>query len=91
MGSELAEMTNWKEWVLDITLGTEPMPCFCPYERDEDAIVFGMNLITERCPGELVGVVHMDGEKAVDRWVAENPNWYKKYSKKKKGVFLKGR
>jgi hypothetical protein len=72
----------WNEWVLDLTFGTEPMPCFCPYERDTGAIVTGMNMLTDRCPGELVGVVHLDGQEAVEKWCADNPDWHERYAKK---------
>lgn len=69
----------WKEWLIDITHGTEPLPCFVPYEREDDAIVFGMNLLTDRCPGELVGVIHAGGQEAVEKWCADNPDWHDRY------------
>ena len=69
-------MMPWKEWVVDVTHGTENGACFCPYERESDSIVFGMNFITDRCPGDLVGVVHMGGNEAVEEWCAANPDWH---------------
>jgi hypothetical protein len=71
----------WNEWVLDLTFGLEPMPCFCPYERETGSIVFGMNMLTDRCPGSLVGVVHSDGQAVVEKWCEENPDWHVRYSK----------
>jgi hypothetical protein len=50
------------KWVIDGTMGY-PF-CFCPL--DGDNIVTGMNLLTDKPPGELVGVVHSDGDEAAD-------------------------
>lgn len=59
------------DWVLDATNddGTPPH-CFCPIEGDD--VVFGMNLITDRPPGRLAGVVHMDGQDAAEAWCHEH-------------------
>jgi hypothetical protein len=69
------------EWVLDLTFGTEPLPCFCPYDRENDSIVTGLNMLTNKCPGELIGVVHPEGQEAVEKWCEENPDWHVRYSK----------
>ena len=66
----------FEEWVLDATMGVQDgMACFVPIEKD-GSLVLGMNMIG-RCPGKLVGVVHLDGQEAVERWIAENPDWIK--------------
>lgn len=70
----------WKEWVIDVTLDPEQslfntrVFCFCPYEAQTKSVITGMNLLTS-WPGEgkVVGIVHMDGPEAVDRWIEENP------------------
>lgn len=66
-----------KEWLLDVSFS---IPCFVPYERETDTIITGMNVITDKCPGELVGVIHMDGQEAVEKWCAENPDWHVRFS-----------
>lgn len=69
---------SWEHWVLDATM--EP-PCFVPVELDErgeiESIVFGMNLLSDKCPGHLYAVIHEDGQDAVDAWLAnpENVAW----------------
>ena len=74
-------MMDWKEWLLDITFGVEDAACFVPYEREDGNVVLGMNLLTDRCPGDLVGVIHSDGKEAVERWCSENPDWYERYKR----------
>jgi hypothetical protein len=64
-------------WVLDITFGTNPS-VFVPYE-DDGSVVFGLMLIADKCPGKLVGIVHMDGQEAVDDWCSKNPDWHELY------------
>lgn len=64
-------------WVLDVTYMPEMPPVFVPY--DNGTLVLGMNVMSERCPGKLVGVVHMDGQEAAERWCTENPSWYTQY------------
>jgi hypothetical protein len=73
---------DWKEWLLDVTHGTDPFACFVPYEREDDAIVFGMNLMTDRCPGDLVGVIHAAGQEAVEKWMADNPDWHERHKRR---------
>lgn len=75
-------MMPWKEWLLDITNGDNP-PCFVPYERETDSIVFGMNLITDRSPGALVGVIHSDGQDAVEKYCSANPDWHERFQEGK--------
>jgi hypothetical protein len=69
-------MSEFKEWVLDVTLS---MPVFCPYERETDEIVTGFMMMTKECPGKFVGIIHMDGNAALEKWIAEHPDWKKTY------------
>ena len=71
----MSELT-WKEWVLDVTF--DP-PVFVPYERETGAVVIGMNVLSDKCPGKLVGVIHADGQEAVEKWISENPDWHERY------------
>jgi hypothetical protein len=64
------------EWVLDASF--DP-PIFCPYERETDEVVIGLGLISGRAPGQLVGVIHSDGQGAVEAWIGAHPNWTQDY------------
>lgn len=64
-----------KKWVLDVTYS---MPAFCPY-KDDGTIITGLSVISNECPGEFVGVIHLDGQEAVEKWLAEHPDWEKEY------------
>lgn len=58
---------SWKNWVLDGTFGW-PAP-FCPIEGDingEFSVVVGMNVLATTPPGKMVGIVHADGQEAVE-------------------------
>lgn len=69
--------TGFQEWVLDVTKGvSKGTACFIPVGKD-GSLVFGMNVIGH-CPGKLVGLVHMVGEKALEQWVKKNPDWQNK-------------
>lgn len=62
---------NYEGWVLDATLDDgSGLHCFCPVEGDD--IVTGMNLLTDVPPGPLVGVIHADGQEAVEAWCEEH-------------------
>jgi len=71
---------DWKEWLMDVTHGDSP-PCFVPYERDTGDIVLGMSLITDQCPGELVGVIHAGGQQAAEEYCTANPQWHQQFAK----------
>ena len=60
----------WKNWVLDVTHGHDPM-AFCPIE-DDGTIITGMTMISGKCPGRFVGVFHFDGEDAANEWLANH-------------------
>lgn len=70
-----------KQWLLDVSRFDDFGPAFVPYEPDTGAIVFGMTVCGATSPGELVGVIHADGQEAVDKWTEENPNWHQRFSK----------
>lgn len=65
-----------KDWVLDCTFDND-IPAFCPYENGD--IIIGMTVISDKCPGNLIGVFHSDGQELVEKWIAKHPNWYKEY------------
>jgi hypothetical protein len=69
----------FSDWIIDVTRW--PNYCFVPYINGN--IVFGMNLITDTCPGNLVGFIHLDGNIAAQQWENKNPDWHKKYSSPK--------
>ena len=60
---------NWPNWVLDATQWNDApgVMCFVPYE-DDGTLVVGMNMITGKCPGKFVGVIHADGDAAAEAW-----------------------
>ena len=70
----------FNNWVLDVTYVPNMPPVFVPYE-DDGTLVLGMNVMSEKCPGELVGIIHEGGQEAVEKWCSENPNWYEQYSR----------
>ena len=58
----------WENWVLDATGndGTSPF-VFYPIE-DDATIIFGMNFLGDRPPGNVVAVIHAEGQEAVMNW-----------------------
>jgi len=68
----------WQEWLLDVSF---EVPCFVPYDRVTGQVIAGMNMLSARCPGELVGVIHVDGQDAVEKWCVENPDWITRFGK----------
>lgn len=67
----------YKEWVLDISLG-EPY-AFVPYDRERSVLVLGLNVVTDRCPGSLVGIISKHGDEHIEEWIRENPDWRERY------------
>jgi hypothetical protein len=65
------------DWVIDISL--YPAVVFVPYNNG--GIVLGINLMTERCPGNLIGIIHINGQEAVEEWIAAHPDWLQTYSR----------
>ena len=69
-------MSDFKEWVLDVSFD---IPAFCPYESETDEIVTGLSIMTNKCPGKCVGIIHADGRDALEKWITEHPDWKKTY------------
>ena len=79
-------------WVVDITLynedneDTSDLLCFVPVEHFDDpekrAFVVGMNYLTSpegfSDRGKLVGIIHADGQEAIDKWVEDHPDLMKR-------------
>lgn len=63
-----------EEWVLDVSMSP---PVWIPIENrgtDDETLVTGLNYMGEKPPGKVVGIVHPDGQDAVDRWCSANPD-----------------
>lgn len=63
----------WDKWVIDASMSApDGMFCFCPLDGDD--IVTGFNFLGAGPPGggELVGVVHPDGDEAVENFYARH-------------------
>ncbi len=70
-----------KNYVLDITFhGPDGPSCFVPIKDDMETILIGLAYLSDKCPGNLVGVIHQDGQHAVEQWITKNPNWHALYS-----------
>ena len=61
---------DWDKWVLDASASNEKWLCFCPVEGDLNAdyqILTGISTLSDSVPnGKLVGVIHSDGQEAVE-------------------------
>ena len=68
----------WKDYVLDVTFS---VPAFCPYESNPERVFTGVTHLSERCPGNLVGVYHSDGLEAADDWCKRNPGWRERFAR----------
>lgn len=70
---------TWDNWVADVSLADgqdEGLFCFVPLDGDphgEHSLVVGLNYLSNKPPGKLIGVVHMDGQEACDEWCAAHP------------------
>lgn len=72
----------WDKWVVDVSLwrpGDRDLLCFIPMEGtwDNPTFVVGMNFLSSPegfDQGEIVAIVHEDGQDAVMRWCEENPD-----------------
>lgn len=69
----------YDNWILDA--GMSPgngMFCFCPVELDDDGqittVVTGLNMLSGQPPssGVLIGVIHEDGQEAVEAFCEAN-------------------
>ncbi len=66
----------YPEWLLDVTF--DP-PAFVPYERETGNIIVGLNVMSNECPGRLVGIWHSDGHSSAEQWCVEHPDWIEFY------------
>jgi len=69
----------WTDWVIDASYCDEFL-CFVPIENegtDEERLIVGMNVLSDVEHfdlGRIVGIVHLDGQEACDRWVKKHPD-----------------
>lgn len=69
---------SWNDCVIDASMGCKDgLFTFCPIEGDlagKFTVVTGMNYLSTAPPGtmKLVGIVHPDGQEAVDRFCREH-------------------
>ena len=65
---------NYRRWVVDASMSYpgEGIFCFCPLDEAEN-VVTGMNLLAADPPAgsELVAVVHLDGQEAVEKFMVQ--------------------
>jgi len=67
----------WENWVIDGSL-SEPegdLFCFVPVEgniKGKCKFVTGMNILSDKSPGKLVGVIHLEGEQAADKFYEQH-------------------
>jgi len=77
-----------KEWVIDVGMpGFGDSVCFIPYDRENDSFVVGMNYVSLKCPGELVGVIDTSAfsdDEMLDSYnsfIKQHPDWKDKFKK----------
>ena len=73
-------MDENNNWVMDITHYPEYV-AFCPYE-DNGNIVLGMTYIADKCPGVIVGVMHLDSPEMSDKFIEEHPHLRAEFEKR---------
>lgn len=70
-----------EKWLLDAsaTVPEEDLRGWCPVEQDEDGnfgdVMTGLLMVTDKPPGEVVGVFHPDGQDTVDEWTKEHDEY----------------
>lgn len=70
-----------EKYVIDVTFEKDKqMVGFMPIDS-EGRVVLGLTIMQSRCPGELIGIFHADGEEAAQKWLDENPDAFEKYRK----------
>ncbi len=69
-----------EQYVLDATIYKEDgIFCFVPIENmgtPQQTLILGMNILSSIEGfdlGDIVGVVHLDGDEAVDNWLKKHP------------------
>ena len=72
----------FNDWLLDLTYLENGVISFIPYENEE--LYTGMAVISDHCPGNLLGVCHADGSQVAEDWVNTHPDWQIKYGKEER-------
>lgn len=67
-----------QEWALDISFG-EPYS-FVPYDKKKDVLLYGLSVVSNKCPGKLVGICSLRGNEHVEKWIKENPYWKERFT-----------
>ena len=80
-----------REWVIDASFDTGEGPlCFVPIEGSgtpEESIVWGITFLGSIPDGaKVIGVVHSEGQCAVEEWVARNEERTKPWIKEAKPI-----
>lgn len=69
-------------FVVDVTFGGDGIFCFVPVEfgpgGEVESLLIGMNYLSSEPPhgGRVVGIIHSDGDDAVETWIAGHPVEY---------------
>ena len=72
----MSPVDRWPEWVLDATLSHDDFYCYVPYDREKDKAITGMTLGGFIPKGaKLIGVIHLDGQEAVEKWCEAHLGW----------------
>lgn len=68
---------GFPHWALVVThWEDEGLRAYCPVQDVEfgsPSVIFGMTLITDKPDGEVIAVVHEDGQEAVEAWIESHP------------------
>jgi len=81
-----------ENWVMEITHYREEdggLVCFVPIEnigQPNETLVLGMNILSDVEHfdlGKIVGIVHLDGQEAVDKWVELHPEIFQALKRRK--------
>ncbi len=68
------------DWAIDVTCYRgSGVVAFVPICGDE--IAWGVTMIQDRAPGQLVGVVSQNGIEEAIAWAEDNPYWQIEYSR----------
>jgi hypothetical protein len=77
----------YKEWVIDASMDTPPGTfCFIPVkgiDTENPIFITGMNLISDKPPGRLRGIIHEDGQAAVGAFMEAHRTELAKLEKEK--------
>lgn len=78
-GSSDGIETHFPEWLIDVS----EMPSSYSFVPCDDGLLnpslLAFRYTSPRCPGQLKGVYHKDGESAASEWKSQNDGWHEKY------------